>query len=366
MLANLGPAGLLGAGFPPVLPLVLVVLLANTLIPGVLFAAPLFQSLPIYVLVPVGTVAVLAWLAQRRRWTALLLAGLVAAQTLGWAAVWLPRTPGQWLRVSGPGAATLASIAARIPASAEVVASQGVSGRFSGRTDLRPLSGPGPIPVRSGDTWFVIVPVAAIETQSTASAMGFVGELAGPLHATLVAHANGVWAFRWRPPPGVHTITVPDGLIRLPAWAAPGAAGRDVLAGPAGGWHVAASGARGYVADGLAWQAPPGQYQASVALSATGPVNVEVWNDTSDTLLARQSIPATTGTRSVTMPVDATTPYHSSAYSGWGPFQADFISPPTGERIEVRVWSLGGETVNVYSAQLSNAGRPTTKGPGYQ
>ena len=44
--------------------------------------------------------------------------------------------------------------------------------------------------------------------------MALIGELAGPLHATLVAHANGVWAFRWRPPPGVHSVVVPDGTGR--------------------------------------------------------------------------------------------------------------------------------------------------------
>ena len=72
----------------------------------------------------------------------------------------------------------------------------------------------------------------------------------------------------------------------------------------------------------------PGRYQALVTLSATGPVNVEVWNDTGNVLLARRSIPATTGIESVVVPVDATTAYGAGAYSGWGPFRADFIPPP--------------------------------------
>ena len=154
------------------------------------------------------------------------------------------------------------------------------------------------------------------------------------------------------------TLTVPGESAPLPAWAlAPGAAGRGVMTGPAADWHVTSTGDKGYVADGLAWQEPPGRYEASVTLSATGPVNVEVWDETGNTLLARRSIPSTSGVTSVAVPVDATTAYRARAYSGWGPFRADFVPPPPGERLEVRVWSPGGGTVNVYSADLIGASR---------
>ena len=359
LFANLAPAGLLGFAFPLVFPLALAVLLVDTLAPGVNFAEPLFQSLPIYVLLPAGTVAVLGWLARRHRRAALLLAGLVAAQALGWAAVWGPQTVSQWLRVHGATAATLSGLEARIPATAEVIASQGVAGRFSGRADAPVLIEPGTLPVADGEDWFVITPWASIETQSTASAMAFIGELAGPLHATLVTHAAGVWAFRWRPPPGVHTITVPGESAPLPAWAAPtlpGAVGRAVTTGAAGSWYVTSAGGEGYVTDALTWQEPPGRYRALVTLSATGPVNVEVWNDVGHTLLGRRTIPPTTGIESIALAVDATTANRASSYSGWGPFRADFVQPPPGERLEVRVWSRGSGTVNVYSAELARAG----------
>jgi hypothetical protein len=263
--------------------------------------------------------------------------------------------------VSAPAAATLASIEARIPASAEVIASQGVVGRFSGRTLVRPLFGPGALAV-AGETWFVITPMAGIETLSTASTTALAGELAGPLHASLVAHVNGVWVFRWHPPPGVHTITVPDETTPLPAWAAPvvpGAVGRPIMTGPAGTWRMTSARGRGYVAGGLAWQEPPGRYQALVSLSSTGPVNVEVWNDTGNVLLARQSVPAITGLESIALPVNATTAYRARSYSGWGPFRANFAPPPAGQRLEVRVWSSGGHTVNIYSAELTPAASGT-------
>ncbi|MFI5068251.1 MAG: DUF2079 domain-containing protein, partial [Streptosporangiales bacterium] len=348
--ANLAPSGLLGLAYLPLLPLLAVVILANDLFRGFLFSEPLFQSLPIYVLLPAGTVAVLAWVTARRRRLGLLLAGLVVAQAAGWAIVWAPRTPAQWLRVPPATAATLASLQARIPASAAVFASQGVVGRFATRLDVRPLNGN--LPIQPGQDWFIFTPWSGIETEQTDGAMVFAGQLAGPMHATLVTDANGVWAFRWTPPPGIRRLHVPGGTRPLPAWTAPGAAGHPVLTGPPGGWHAASTGRAGYVADRLEWRRSPGQFRAAVTLSATGPVNVEVWDDTSNVLLARQSLPGTDGIQTVTLGVTAGN-YPNFLYGGWGPFLAKFGGGPKTQRIEVRVWTPGGAAVNVYSAQLT-------------
>jgi hypothetical protein len=95
-----------------------------------------------------------------------------------------------------------------------------------------------------------------------------------------------------------------------------------------------------------------------VTLSASGPVNVEVWNNTGDVLLARRSLPSTGGIESVTLAVNATTGYRAAGYGGWWPFRAQFASPPGYQRLEVRVWTPGGEIVNVYSARLIAVSRP--------
>jgi hypothetical protein len=356
LLANLMPAGLLGIGSVVVLPLVLVVVLETFLAPTLNFAEPLFQNLPIYIMLPVGTVGVLCWLASRHRRVALLLAGLIVAQCLGWAIVWGPRTSSQWLRVSVSAAATLNAIRSRIPASAEVIASQGVVGGFSDRAVVHALFKRQTVPISRRDTWFVIAPAVGIETLTTAKEMGLIGELAGPLHAKLILHANGVWVFRWHPPAGVHAVTIPGEGVPLLAWESPGMAGRDVMSGPAKDWHVRSNGKKGYVVDGLAWQMPPGQYRASVTMSATGPVYVEVWNDTGNILLTRRIIPETKGIESISLPVNAKKAYQSSSYSGWGPFRADFVAPLGGERLEVRIWSPGAGSVNVYDAYLVHAG----------
>ena len=354
IIANVAPGGLVGIGAPLILPLALAVVVPDTLYSRI-FGEPNFQNVPLYVILPVGTVVVLAWLLRRHRRTALVVAGVAAAQAIGWAAIWGPQIPIQWLRVSGAEAGTLASVQARIPASAEVIASQGVVGRFSGRTHLYSIHGPGgKLPLLPG-TWFVITPTSGIESLSTTSSMALIGELAGPLHAQLITHANGVWAFRVTPPPGINSIYVPTGMAPHPAWAAAGVAGRPVLDGPESTWHMAAIGARGYVADGMQWQIYPGRYQVSVTLSASAPVNVELWDDTINRIVTRRAIAQTDGVQRVGLPLTVPTAPGASVFSGWGPFNANFMQPPAGQRIEVRVWSPGGVTVNVYSADLTTA-----------
>ncbi len=80
--------------------------------------------------------AVLAWMAARHRAGAAV-AGLLVVQAPGWAVVWGPRTPLQRLRASTRPRGMLAAVQARIPAAAEVIASQGVVAE-----PLRPGGGP--------------------------------------------------------------------------------------------------------------------------------------------------------------------------------------------------------------------------------
>ena len=248
--ANLAPAGLLGVVFSLLSPILVIALLADNLSLGLVFAEPSFQALPIYVLLPVGTVAVLTWLARRHRRTALLLAGLAAAQTLGWAAVWGPRTPSQWLRVPAASAATLTALAAEIPASAEVIASQGVVGRFSGRPEVNELvhhrQAAGKwrrhlVRHRPGG-WHRLAEDG--EPDGAHSGTG----------RSLARHADHACERRM----GVslasargHACVVRARVIRaLPAWATPlasGTAARPVLSGPVRTWHLTSTGAPGYV-----------------------------------------------------------------------------------------------------------------------
>lgn len=354
IIANIAPAGLLGIGAPLIAPLALGVIVPNTLT-GFQFGEPLFQTVPVYLLLPVGTVGVLAWLLRRHRRAVFVLVALIAAQAVGWAAIWGPQTPGEWVRVSSATATTLAGVEARIPGSAEVIASSGVLGRFSTRAHVYAIFGVGGQEPLSPGTWFVITPTSGIETVTTATSMALIGEVAGFLHGKLITHANGVWAFQVTPPPGIRSIEIPGATAPLPAWAAAGAAGRPVLDGPEPTWHMAATGARGYVADGIQWQIYPGRYQVNVTLSASAPVNVELWDDTTNRLVTRRTITHTDGVQQVELPLTVPTAPDASSFSGWGPFHADFVSPLAGQRMEVRVWSTGRVAANVYSADLTTA-----------
>ena len=110
--------------------------------------------------------------------------------------------------------------------------------------------------------------------------------------------------------------------------------------------------------DQLEWRAPAGRYVADVTLATSGPVNVEVWNDTEDpaVLLTRRTVHVSGGPLQMTMPVNAATAYHDDVFSGFGPFHAEFNAPPSGQRLEVRVWSPGNTRVDVYGAELIPAG----------
>jgi hypothetical protein len=349
--ASLAPAGVIGLGFAWILPIALIILLEDNLTANLLFTRPSFQSLALYVLVPVGTVWLLARLGHRHRLLAAAAGCVLIAQAACWAVVWGPQVGSTWLRVSPAAAAELARVDADIPPTATVVASDGVVGRFAGRTYIGAAT-PGSHVHAHGVTWFVVAPRAGVEVQSVAGALGLISDLAGGLHAQLVQQAAGVWAFRLRAASGGLAVQVPATATTLPAWAAPGAAGRPVVAGPEPGWHAVATSARGYVVSGLEWLRPTGSYLATVRLSSSGPVNVEVWDDTGGVLLARRTVPAAATTATIRVPVSARTGYQPALFSGWGPFRARFLPPPPGQRLEVRVWSPGGEAVSVYTANL--------------
>ncbi len=355
--ANLAAGGLIGIASPWALGLALPILLADDLALGNSFARPLFQSVLLYVVVPLGTVLVLT--RMHRRWPrlALGLGALLVANAVAWSVVWAPQIPVTWLRVSPAAAAVLAQADGAIPPSAEVVASQGVVGRFSDRVLVyAALEASQRISLRTRDTWWVVAPSVGIETESSAAGAALVAELAGPLRADLVLQGHGVWVFHWMPPAGTHSIRLPQVTSKAPGWLFPGAAGTPDLIGPPASWHLASTGHPGYVLARDYWREPPGHYEASVMLASTGPVNVEAWNATGHVLLARRSIPATDGVETISMSVDAQRAYPRHLFEGWGPFQSASIPPPAGNELEVRVWSAGGDLVDVGQVGIQRVG----------
>ena len=364
--ANLSPSGILGVADPWGLALPGLVVVSSSLVVGNVFSAPGFQNFAAYSFVAVGTVFVLGRIgspgrfARLRSVAVLPLAWLLAAVTLAWAVVWLPTYPGDWLTVSAAAGNALSHVRAAIPASAEVVASQGVSGRFASRPQAYAIIGtPDVVPVHASEVWFVLAPAQGIEmpVQATEAVLA---QVADSLGAVLVIHEAGIWAFKWSPPTGTRSVTLQGSQKLVEAWTAPTATGTSVTIGPPAQWHLVGTGRQGYVVHGDYWFEPAGNYTASVRLASTGPTDVEVWNAATSTLLARRQLLATDGPTLVNIPFVQASSAPARVFHGVGPFVIHPVAPPPGQPVEIRVFDPGGDQVEVYELGI----RFNSKTPG--
>jgi uncharacterized membrane protein len=180
-----------------------------------------FQTLAVVPFVFVGSVMLLLRIARPRpvgehpagrSWrpvlAAVLAAVLVTLSLLQ--SVPLYRTiRSDWWRVDAGSAAALATAVDRVPAGTEAVVSQGVIGRFAGRSALYPLlADPQRFAVHGDRVDFVIVPSAGIESIPPAAAADVRASLLRR-GASVLLDEDGVTVLSWRPPPGVTSIVLP-------------------------------------------------------------------------------------------------------------------------------------------------------------
>jgi hypothetical protein len=285
----------------------------------------------------------LAWLAMPFRRVTVALAVFVMVETVGWATVWLPRTPDQWIRVPANAAAVIHRFDQAVPANAEVVASQGIAGRFAPGRQLVEINGPGgSIALGRQPVWFVVAPEVGIETAPPASELALVADLAGPLHARPVAIGSGIWGYEYTPRKGQHRIELPGLPTVLPAWEFRSNSGTVVINGQPSQWAVIGNGGSGYLVYGDYWYPPTGPALGSATLSGQGTVSVEVWDVTTNTLLAQRRVQL--GGTTVEVPVRFEVPApqpQAATFHGFGPFRVDPLPPSVGDQIEVRVYSFG-------------------------
>lgn len=221
----LAPSGVVGVATPLGFGVTFVVMLSNELNASPVFSAPLssFQNLPMVFFVLIGTVEVLAWFCTRkaRAWRrAAVVVGIgLLVQCVVLAALWIPRAGTTFLVVDGPTAAALARVEPGIPAGDEVVASQGIIGRFADRQFAYPfldLGGGGQaIPLHGVPVTFVLTP-HGIEYASPADTAAAVAHLEA-LGAKRLPAGPGVVALRWTPPPGAEYLTIPPTAAIRPA-----------------------------------------------------------------------------------------------------------------------------------------------------
>jgi uncharacterized membrane protein len=361
--ANLSPNGLLGVASPWGFSVFLTVLIPAALWNGHAFSMPSYQNFPAYPFVVLGSVLLLgrlgahvAWVRHAARPLALAMAGLAAA----WAWAWLPIYPSTWLAVTPAGGRAIAEARIMIPANAEVVASNGVVGRFAGRAHIyMPLQYPFELPLRDQPVYFVLstsqgYPYAQQDTEAVMAQVS-------SLDAHLLLENSGIWVFRWDPPTGQHSLVLRGATGGIAAWLYTSPVGVTETKGAPITWRIDDSGQAGVVLSGDHWNEVPGRYNATVGLAGQGSVTIQVWNLTTGKLLSTKSLAQNNQLEQVEVPftLGQAPPQHlRSGLSGKGPLEVQSWPAAPGQILEVRVIDPGRSSVNVYTVGISPAKNP--------
>jgi hypothetical protein len=196
---------------------------ALVLLPSALNANPAFihfgqafQSWPAVLFLVAGTVLVLHELERKagpRRRAGLVLTSCALAAAMGVLALTVSEIPGYLQRVTARATLELAATLEKIPARSEVVASQGIMGRFgagsltytywaSGRPERYSVEG-------SRSVVFVLAPEQGTAygfPEDTRQAINYVKTR---LHARPLEEGAGIWALIWVPRVGLKSVVLP-------------------------------------------------------------------------------------------------------------------------------------------------------------
>jgi hypothetical protein len=361
LFADISVGGVIGLISPWAFGISFLVLLEGSLTGNSSFIEPYVQnSLPLALLIPLGTILICITLAAaRQQWkriAAYVLAAISVLNVIGWSVTWFHRTESQWVSVPSTTAATLSRTLSLIHPNDEVIASQGIMGPFAFRQWIYPLL-TGPVArfhIHSRTVWFVIAPKNGIQTESTTGAESQIGQIANLPNVRLVSDSDGVYAFEWRPGSGRKFVSFKN-VISVPAWTLDTFPSQVVVSGPADLWHVENSGSLGYQVSGDNWRLHNGKYSASLRLSSYGIVDVRLLDASTGTVLASDTLPSTGGTvetRILTGHVINT--FIPKAYSGFELFSVNPVEPVPEEILELQVFVPSTTRASVYSIGLAN------------
>ncbi len=185
--------------------------------PTVISPIASYQELPIFIFVPVGSFVAVTWLlVQSRRWvrvTGAVLGLAALGQVLALSVVWTPRANAEFARVAPSSAQVLNEVLKATSSDDEVVASNGVVGRFAERawiySYLGTEAGGKTVPIRAKTVVFVLAPNQGIETAPPVKTVASIHYVKFQLRARPIASSEGIYAFVWHPPRGVRSITLP-------------------------------------------------------------------------------------------------------------------------------------------------------------
>jgi len=350
---NLSPIGFIGILSPWTFGVTFLVLLENQLAYALPYAQPSFQTMPVYILGSVGLTWMLAWLVRTpvRRFV-IAFAVLAALNTAGWGLVWIPPMFPHWLRTSAATGSVLRTVYNSIPAGHEVITTQGVIGRFASHKYAGVFWFGNPRFVRyASDVDFVVVPYEGINVESVNKSLTILDMLTRDFRARVRLHEHGVWWLSFGSETPYKSFRFADTSQEVPAWACAGPQGAADISGPVYQWAAMSRNARGYVISRAYWRPTAGNYRAGVEIASTGPVTLEVWNQTLDQPIVRTVVPPGPRRR-VYVPFRALDRGRSTMFKGYVPFLVNFVEPPVHDNLEVRVFSPGRGLVRVYRVMM--------------
>lgn len=196
---------------------------AAVLLPGALNAnvdfihyAAAFQSWPAVLFLVSGSVLALQSLANRSEQPLRAVAAfgvLTSILAILIAASYIRFVPAFINRVSPGAARQLSAIALRVPRSAEILASQGVMGRFSEGHSEYPYRALGTTE-RFGvndqcGVVFIFAPHEGTSEGYPSETMAAIDYVRDGLRAKAIAKNAGIWAFIWSPPKGTVSVRLP-------------------------------------------------------------------------------------------------------------------------------------------------------------
>jgi uncharacterized membrane protein len=349
--ANLSPVGFIGIFSPWSIGVALVVLSENQLAYAFTYSQPNFQAIVMYLFGSVGFTWFLAILARAGRGFAAAIAVAAVVNTVGWYVVWMPELVPHWIRTSEAAAATALSIESQIAPTDEVVASHGMIGRFASRAYAYSLWSLPIVPRDADNVQFVIAPYEGLNVESVNKSLASLDVLVKDYGAIVRMHENGVWWLTINLAQSASDFAIPSGADDVPAWACTGPAGTAVTEGPWVFWYAAGGKLPGYVVARAYWRERAGDYLASADINARGPAMFEVWDATSDELIARQYV-APGPRRTITQAFRHLDRGREPLYRGWWLFQIDPTEPPVDDNVEIRVFTYGTGAVDVYRVGL--------------
>jgi hypothetical protein len=233
------------------------------------------------------------------------------------------------------------------------VVSQGIAGRFASHSNLLLLRKPGSLDLRNQPTKFIIAPYDGVETLSTFDSFKVLKFLAGLPTCNVNYLGHNIWIVTCNKLGLINPFNT-NGHFAI--WAAKSQVGKKNLSGNPALWNVAVNNENqaGYLIYGVNQYLNVGTYQFNVTGASDGPLSVQVWDDTTNTQLAQNTLVSTSASKQTSSFVDfqITKVKKIRPLIGKCIFCAQFAPGSSGDLIELRIYTPGGFYAQVSSASF--------------